>query len=55
MTKVDTYEVRPRKHRQGVNLISERLPFGSLSYSGSNGTRNAVSYAKQEQPVARVR
>jgi len=37
-----TYEVRPRKDHRGVNLISDALPFGRLSY----GEPNAISYAK---------
>jgi hypothetical protein len=27
-----TYEVRPRKDRRGVDLISDVLPFGRLRY-----------------------
>jgi len=26
----DVYEVRPRKDRRGVNLVSDTLPFGRL-------------------------
>jgi hypothetical protein len=29
---VHVYEVRPRKDKRGVNLISEALPFGRLWY-----------------------
>jgi len=39
------YEVRPRKDRRGVDLISDVLPFGGLWYAGPNATSNAVSYA----------
>jgi len=39
------YEIRPRKDRRGVDLVSEALPFGSLWYSGPNATENAASYA----------
>jgi hypothetical protein len=28
------YEVRPRKDKRGVDLISDALPFGGLWYSG---------------------
>ena len=28
------YEVRPRKDRRGVDLISDALPFGRLWYDG---------------------
>jgi hypothetical protein len=36
------YEVRPRKDKRGVDLISDALPFGRLWYANSN----AVEYAK---------
>ena len=35
------YEVRPRKDKRGVDLISDALPFGRLWY----GEPNAISYA----------
>jgi hypothetical protein len=41
-----TYEVRPRKDKRGVDLISEALPFGALWYGGDHAAGNAVSYAK---------
>jgi hypothetical protein len=31
---VHIYEVRPRKDKHGVNLISDALPFGRLWYDG---------------------
>jgi hypothetical protein len=37
------YEVRPRKDRRGVDLISDSLPFGRLWYGGPDG---AVDYAR---------
>jgi hypothetical protein len=39
------YEVRPRKDKRGVDLISDGLPFGRLCYGGPNAASNAVSYA----------
>ena len=36
------YEVRPRKYRRGVDLISDALPFGGLCYDTPD---NAVDYA----------
>jgi hypothetical protein len=39
------YEVRPRKNRRGVDLISDALPFGRLWYDGPNAVRNAIGYA----------
>jgi hypothetical protein len=40
------YEVRPRKDKRGVDLISDMLPFGRLWYGEPNGTSNAIGYAK---------
>jgi hypothetical protein len=40
------YEVRPRKDRRGVDLISDALPFGRLWYGEPNAINNAMSYAK---------
>ena len=39
------YEVRPRKHHRGVDLISDVLPFGRLWYGEPNAVRNAIGYA----------
>jgi hypothetical protein len=39
------YEVRPRKDRRGVDLISDALPFGALWYAEANATTNAIGYA----------
>ena len=40
------YEVRPRKDKRGVDLISNVLPFGRLWYDGPNAISNAVGYAQ---------
>jgi hypothetical protein len=40
------YEVRLRKDRRGVDVISETLPFGRLLYGEPNAISNAVDYAK---------
>jgi hypothetical protein len=40
------YEVRPRKDKRGVNLISDALPFGRLWYAGPNAVANAIGYAE---------
>jgi hypothetical protein len=39
------YEVRPRKDRRGVDLISDALPFGRLWYAEPNAISNAIGYA----------
>jgi hypothetical protein len=41
-----SYEVRPRKDKRGVDLISDALPFGRLWYAESNAISNAIGYAK---------
>jgi hypothetical protein len=40
------YEVRPRKDKRGVDLISDALPFGRLWYDGPNAASNAIGYAE---------
>jgi hypothetical protein len=42
---VHAYEVRPRKDKRGVDLISDALPFGRLWYDGPDAVVNAVGYA----------
>ena len=44
------YEVRPRKDKRGVDLISDALPFGRLWYDGPNAVSHAIGYAEQLQP-----
>jgi hypothetical protein len=34
------YEVRPRKDKRGVDLISDALPFGRLWYDEPNAVSN---------------
>jgi hypothetical protein len=40
------YEVRPRKDKRGVDLISDVLPFGRLWYGDTNAVANAIGYAE---------
>jgi hypothetical protein len=40
------YEVRLRKDKRGVDVISDALPFGRLCYGGPNATSNAIGYAE---------
>src|SRR5436189_102134 len=40
------YEVRPRKDKRGVDLISDALPFGALWYGELDAITNAIGYAK---------
>jgi len=45
MTYARICEVRPRKDRRGVDLISEALPFGRLWYGEPNAISDAINYA----------
>jgi len=40
------YEVRPRKGRRSVDLISDAPPFGRLWYGGADVISNAIVYAE---------
>jgi hypothetical protein len=42
---VHIYEVRPRKDKRGVDLISDALPFGRLWYGEPDAVSNAIGYA----------
>ena len=52
------YEVRSRKDKRGVDLISDALPFGRLWYGEPNAVANAIGYAehcsRSHQAVIRV-
>ena len=43
---IHTYEVRPRKDKRGVDLISDALPFGGLWYGEPDAISNAVGSVK---------
>jgi hypothetical protein len=43
---IHIYEVRPRKDKRGVDLISDALPFGRLWYGERDAVANAVGYTK---------
>ena len=45
-TGCDVYEVRPRRSRDGVDLLSDRFRCGPIWYAGPDAVRNAVAYAK---------
>ena len=40
------YEIRPRKDKRGVDLVSDALPFGGLWYDEPDAISNAIGYAK---------
>jgi hypothetical protein len=58
MDKMHVYEVRPRKDKRGVDLISDALPFGRLWYGEpgaiNNGVDYAESYSRSHDAVIRV-
>jgi hypothetical protein len=43
-----TYEVRPRKDKRGIDLISDALPFGHLWYGEPDAVANAIGYAMHD-------
>ena len=45
------YEVRRRKDKRGVDLVSDAMPFGRLWYGGPNAVSNAVGYAQFYSPA----
>ena len=45
-TSQHAYEVRPRKDKRGVDLISDALPFGRLWYGEPDAVTYAINYAK---------
>ena|SRR5215510_618605 len=42
----DVYELRPRRDRDGFDLISDLFRYGPIWYAGPDAIRNAVAYAK---------
>ena len=42
----DVYEIRPRKDRDGFDLIGDPLRFDPIWYAGPDAVRYAVAYAK---------
>ena len=42
----DVYEVRPRKERDGFDLIGDRLQDGPIWYAGPDAVRRAIAFAK---------
>ena len=41
---VHVYEVRPRRDKHGVDLISDVLPFGRLCYGEPNASAKAILF-----------
>jgi hypothetical protein len=51
---IHLYEVRPRKDKRGVDLISDMLPFGRLWYGEPNAISNAQHRSRSHDAVIRV-
>ena len=52
--EMDVYEVRPRKDKRGVDLISDALPFGRQWYDGLNAIGYAEHFSRTHDAVIRV-
>jgi hypothetical protein len=48
MQSTHIHEVRPRKDKRGVDLISDALPFGRLWYGEPSAISNAIGYAMHD-------
>jgi hypothetical protein len=46
MADHDLYEVRPRKDREGFDLVSDLFRYGPIWYAGPDAVRYAIAYAK---------
>ena len=42
----DLYEVRPRKDKDGFDLVNELFRYGPIWYAGPDAVRYAIAYAK---------
>jgi hypothetical protein len=51
---VHAYEIRPRKDKRGVNLISDALPLGRLWYDEPDAISNAKFRSRSHNAVIRV-
>jgi hypothetical protein len=52
-TSQHVYEVRPRKDRRGVDLISDAQAFGRLWYGEPDAISNAIGYCFKAGHMAR--
>jgi hypothetical protein len=50
-TSQHVYEIRQRKDKRGVDLISDALPFGRVWYGEPNPVGNAIDYATISQSL----
>jgi hypothetical protein len=52
--KIHVYEVRPRKAKRGVDLISDALAFGRLWYAGPDAVNDEKFLSHPHNAVIRV-
>ena len=52
---VHVYEVRSRRDKRGLDLISDALPFGRLWYGEPNAVANAIGYGRSRSHDAVIR
>jgi hypothetical protein len=50
-SKMHVYQIRPRKDKRGVDLISDVLPFGRLWYGESDAISHAKFYSRSHDAV----
>jgi hypothetical protein len=44
--RTDVYEIRPRTNKEGVDLVSDSLPYSPMWYRGPKAVRDAIDHAK---------
>ena len=54
MQPTHIYEVRPRKDKRGVDLISDTLPLSRLWYDEPNAINYAKFFSRSHRAVIRV-
>jgi hypothetical protein len=50
LKQTHVYEIRPRKDKRGVDLISDALPFGRLWYGEPKPKRLLTSRSNKREP-----
>ena len=44
--RTDVYEIRPRADKDGVDLVSDALPYSPMWYRGPTAITDAIDHAK---------
>jgi hypothetical protein len=44
--RTDVYEIRPRGDKDGVDLVSDALPYSPMWYRGPKATSDAIDHAR---------